>query len=78
MAKHRDFFKQFFDEKIMMIRKKSSIAKEKETENSASFSDINAGCSDYHLMSSGYEKDLFGFSCRSLNLITEQKEQKYS
>lgn len=62
MAKHRDFFKQFFDEKIMMIRKKSSIAKEKETENSASFSDINAGCSDYHLMSSGYEKDLFGFS----------------
>jgi len=29
MAKHRDFFKQFFDEKIMIIRKKSSIAKEK-------------------------------------------------
>lgn len=29
MAKHRDFFKQFFGKKTMISREKSSIAKEK-------------------------------------------------
>lgn len=62
MAKHRDFFKQFFGKKTMISREKSSIAKEKEVENSASFSDINAWYSDYPLTSKPYKKDFFGFS----------------
>lgn len=43
----------------MISRKKSSTAKEKEDENSASFSDTNAWYSDYPLTSKPYKKRFF-------------------